>query len=103
MHQNTGAENIPLRRALLSCAVNFWFTVYNTPFVVHLSVTKPNIGTLVAHQALLFCTVALANKARTALHYPLPLAIDDIGVAGCTTMCSFTCPHSRLCFHGDGA
>lgn len=73
------------------------------PPVVHLSVTKPNYRTLDAHQALLLCTVALANKARTLLHYPLPLAIDDIGVAGCTTTCSFTDPHSRIFFHSYGA
>lgn len=35
------------------------------------------------------CAVALACKARTDLRYPLPLTIDDVGIAGCTTTCSF--------------
>ena len=93
----------PLRRAFLGCVVNFWFTIYNTPPVVHLSATKPNHWTLDAHQAPSLCTVALVNKTRTALHYPLPLAIDDIGVAVCTTTCSFTDLHSRACYHSFGA
>ena len=41
------------------------------------------------------CAVALACKARTDLHYSLPLTIHDVGVAGCTTTCSFAYPHSR--------
>ena len=41
------------------------------------------------------CTRALARKARTAAHYPLPFTVDDVGVAGCTTTWSFTGPHSR--------
>ena len=42
-----------------------------------------------------FCAVALACKARTDLHYSLPLTIDDVGIAGCTTTCSFVNRHSR--------
>ena len=38
------------------------------------------------------CTVALAGKARTDLHYSLPLTVDDVGSAGCTTTCSFARP-----------
>ena len=41
------------------------------------------------------CTTALARKARTELHYPLPFTVDDVGVAGCTTTCSFAGLHSR--------
>ena len=41
------------------------------------------------------CTRALARKARTAAHYPLPFTVDDVGIAGCTTTCSFTGLHSR--------
>lgn len=35
-----------------------------------------------------FCTGALARKARTVLHYSLPLTVNDVGVAGCSTTCS---------------
>ena len=42
-----------------------------------------------------FCTVALACKACTDLHYSLPLTVDDVGLAGCTTTCSFANQHSR--------
>ena len=38
------------------------------------------------------CTAALARKARTMPHHPLPLTVDDVGVAGCTTTCSFARP-----------
>ena len=41
------------------------------------------------------CADALARNARTILHYPLPLAPNDVGVAGCTTTCSLTDLHSR--------
>ena len=43
------------------------------------------------------CTLALAlaRKARTVAHYPLPLTVDDVGVAGCTTTWSFAGLHSR--------
>lgn len=41
------------------------------------------------------CACALARKARTAMHYPLPFTIDDVGTAECTTTCSFTSLHSR--------
>ena len=41
------------------------------------------------------CTRALARKARTIVRYPLPFTVDDVGVAGCTTTCSFTDLHSR--------
>jgi len=74
--------------------VGFWLTIYNTPLVFHLSATGQNSWILAAHQNQPFCAAALANKARTSLHYPLPLAIDDVGIAGCTTMCSLTDPHS---------
>ena len=42
------------------------------------------------------CARALACKARTIVRYPLPFTVDDVGVAGCTTTCSFTGLHSRL-------
>jgi hypothetical protein len=45
--------------------------------------------------SLAFCAGALACKARTALHYPLPLTISDVGTAVSTTTCSLTGPHSR--------
>ena len=35
---------------------------------------------------------ALACEARTMPHYPLSLAIDDVGFAGCTAKCSFSWP-----------
>ena len=41
------------------------------------------------------CTGALARKARTGLHYSLPLTVNDAGVAGCTTTWSFADLHSR--------
>ena len=41
------------------------------------------------------CTRALARKARTAAHYPLPLTVDDVGAAGCTATWSFAGLHSR--------
>ncbi len=41
------------------------------------------------------CTGALACKARTCLHYSLPLTIHEVGIAGCTTTCSFTNLYSR--------
>lgn len=41
------------------------------------------------------CTRALARKARTAAHYPLPLTVDDVGAAGCTATWSFEGLHSR--------
>ena len=41
------------------------------------------------------CTGALACKARTDPHYPLPLTANDVGVAGCTTTCSLTDLHSQ--------
>ena len=40
----------------------------------------------------IICTAALARKARTMPHHPLPLTVDDVGVAGCTTTCSFARP-----------
>ena len=52
--------------------------------------------TLVYTRTPNFCTVALACKARTTLHYPLSHTVDDVGIADCTTTCSLTDPHSRL-------
>lgn len=46
-------------------------------------------------RTLVLCTVALACKARTDLHYSLPLTVADVGVAGCTTTWSFADRHSR--------
>lgn len=46
-------------------------------------------------RTLVLCAVALACKARTDLHYSLPLTVADVGVAGCTTTWSFADRHSR--------
>ena len=43
----------------------------------------------------MLCTRALARKARTAAHYPLPFTVDDVGAAGCTATWSFAGLHSR--------
>ena len=41
-----------------------------------------------------FCTRALACKARTAAHYPLPFTVGDVGIADCATTRSLAGPHS---------
>ena len=41
-----------------------------------------------------FCARALACRARTAAHYPLPFTVGDVGFADCATTRSLTGPHS---------
>ena len=40
------------------------------------------------------CAQALACKARTAAHYPLPFTVGDVGIADCATTRSLTGLHS---------
>ena len=53
------------------------------------------IGRWLRARTLYLCAAALARKARTDLHYPLPLAANDVGITGCTTTCSFADLRSR--------
>lgn len=44
-----------------------------------------------------FCTVALVCRTHTGRCYSLPLTVDDVGVTGCTTTCSFARPVLPAC------
>jgi len=78
-------------------------TKYNTPTVVPFPGTKPNIRTLAARRNPSVLHGCTRLKARTVPHYPLPLAIDDVGIAGCTTTCLSHDRHSRPLPYRAGA
>lgn len=52
-------------------------------------------GRWLAARTPAFCARALARKARTAAHCPLPFTVGDVGFADCATTRSLAGPHSQ--------
>ena len=83
------------RRARLGRFAGFWPAKYDTPHVFHLPATQPMTGIEGLTPSPILCAAHLLVWLALELRYPLPLTIDDVGIAGCIATCSFIDLHSR--------